>query len=105
MAIRKPTPASAKSAAMAEILAQSQDAKFKNGSLVEGTVSAVKDDDVFIDIGYKSVGSVDISEFGADAEVKVGDKVITSQYAGTKVTLEDVEYVVVRQNDILAIVD
>ena len=37
--------------------------------------------------------------------VKPGDKVITSQYAGTKVTLEDVEYVVVRQNDILAIVD
>ena len=35
--------------------------------------------------------------------VKPGDKVITSQYAGTKVTLEDVEYVVVRQNDILAI--
>ena len=28
--------------------------------------------------------------------VKPGDKVITSQYAGTKVTLEDVEYVVVR---------
>ena len=37
--------------------------------------------------------------------VKVGDKVITSKYAGTKVTLEDVEYVVVRQNDILAIVE
>lgn len=37
--------------------------------------------------------------------VKVGDKVITSQYSGTKVTLEDVEYVVVRQNDILAIVE
>ena len=37
--------------------------------------------------------------------VKPGDKVITSQYAGTKVNLEDVEYVVVRQNDILAIVE
>ena len=35
--------------------------------------------------------------------VKPGDKVITSQYAGTKVTLEDVEYVVVRQGDILAL--
>ena len=29
----------------------------------------------------------------------------TSQYAGTKVTLEDTEYVVVRQGDILAIVE
>ena len=37
--------------------------------------------------------------------VKPGDKVITSQYAGTKVSLEDVEYVVVRQSDILAIVE
>ena len=37
--------------------------------------------------------------------VKPGDKVITSQYAGTKGTLEDVEYVVVRQGDILAIVE
>ena len=76
MAIRKPTAPSERSAAMAEMLASAgQESKFKNGSLVEGTVSAVKDDDVFIDIGYKSVGSVDISEFGADAEVKVGDKV------------------------------
>ena len=37
--------------------------------------------------------------------VKVGDKVITDKYAGTKVTLEDTEYVVVRQHDILAIVE
>ena len=37
--------------------------------------------------------------------VKVGDKVITSQYAGTKVTLEDVEYIIVKQGDILAIVE
>ena len=37
--------------------------------------------------------------------VKVGDKVITSQYAGTKVTLEDVEYIIVKQSDILAIVE
>ena len=37
--------------------------------------------------------------------VKAGDKVITSQYAGTKVNLEDEEYVVVRQADILAIVE
>ena len=37
--------------------------------------------------------------------VKPGDKVITSQYAGTKVTLEDVEYIIVKQSDILAIVE
>ena len=37
--------------------------------------------------------------------VKPGDKVITDKYAGTKVTLEDVEYIIVKQGDILAIVD
>ena len=76
MAIRKPTPKGEKSAAMAELLAQAgQESKFRNGSLVEGTVSAIKGDDVFIDIGYKSEGSIDISEFGEGAEVKPGDKV------------------------------
>jgi len=75
MAIRKPTPPQAKSAAMAEILAAAgEDSKFKSGSIVEGTVSAVKDDDVFVDIGYKSVGSIPLSEFGDGVEVKVGDK-------------------------------
>ena len=37
--------------------------------------------------------------------VKAGDKVIIDKYAGTKVTLEDIEYIVVRQGDILAIVE
>lgn len=37
-------------------------------------------------------------------QVKVGDKVIYSKYAGTEVKLEDEEYIVVKQNDIVAIV-
>ena len=75
MAIRKPTPPAAKSAAMADILAQAgQESKFKNGSLIQGTVSAIKGDDVFVDIGYKSVGTVGLGEFGENAPA-VGDKV------------------------------
>ncbi len=35
-------------------------------------------------------------------EVKVGDKVILSKYAGTEVKLDGVEYTILRQNDILA---
>ena len=38
-------------------------------------------------------------------QVKAGDKVIYSKYAGNEVKLDDVEYVIVRQNDILAIVE
>ena len=37
--------------------------------------------------------------------VKPGDKVITSKYAGTEVKLDGEEYSIVRQNDILAIVE
>ena len=37
-------------------------------------------------------------------EVKVGDKVLTGKYAGTTVKIDDEEYTIVRQNDILAIV-
>ena len=38
-------------------------------------------------------------------EVKVGDKVIYSKYAGTDVKLEEKEYVIVRQSDVAAIVE
>lgn len=37
--------------------------------------------------------------------VKVGDKVIYSKYAGTEVKLDEEEFIVVRQNDIVAIVE
>ncbi|MBO4452832.1 MAG: co-chaperone GroES [Clostridia bacterium] len=37
--------------------------------------------------------------------VKPGDKVITSKYSGTEIKLDGEEYIIVRQNDILAIVD
>ena len=38
-------------------------------------------------------------------QVSVGDKVIYSKYAGTEVKLGDDEFIVVRQNDIVAIVE
>ncbi|MBP3900767.1 MAG: co-chaperone GroES [Blautia sp.] len=37
-------------------------------------------------------------------EVSVGDKVIYSKYAGTEVKADSEEYIIVRQSDILAIV-
>ena len=38
-------------------------------------------------------------------QVKVGDKVIYSKYAGTEVELDKEEYIVVKQNDILAVIE
>lgn len=37
--------------------------------------------------------------------VKVGDRVITAKYTGTEVKIDDVEYTIVKQEDILAIVE
>ncbi|MCL2013995.1 MAG: co-chaperone GroES [Oscillospiraceae bacterium] len=38
-------------------------------------------------------------------ELKVGDKVLISKYAGTEVKVEDQEYTLLRQSDVLAIVE
>lgn len=48
-------------------------------------------------------GVVDGKE--VEMQVSVGDKVIYSKYAGTEVKLGDEEYIVVRQNDIVAKVE
>lgn len=37
--------------------------------------------------------------------VKPGDKVICSKYAGTEIKLDEKEYMIVRQSDILAVVE
>ena len=69
-------PAS-KSSVFADFLkaqASSQEQQFKPGSIIEGTVSSVKGDDVFVDIGYKSEGVVALAEFADPAEVKQGLK-------------------------------
>jgi chaperonin GroES len=38
-------------------------------------------------------------------ELKVGDKVIYSKYAGTEVKMDGTEYLIVRQNDVLAVIE
>ena len=48
-------------------------------------------------------GNIDGKE--VTMQVKVGDKVIYSKYAGTEVELEKEEYIIVKQSDILAIVE
>ena len=37
--------------------------------------------------------------------VNIGDKVITAKYAGTEVKIDGEEYMIVRQSDILAVVE
>jgi chaperonin GroES len=38
-------------------------------------------------------------------QVKVGDRVLISKYAGTEIKMNNIEYTILKQNDILAIVE
>ena len=42
---------------------------------------------------------------GVTMQVKVGDQVIFSKYSGTEVKTDDAEYIIVKQNDILAVIE
>lgn len=48
-------------------------------------------------------GMVDGNE--VEMIVKIGDKVVTNKYSGTEIKLDGTEYVIVKQSDILAIVE
>jgi len=45
------------------------------GQLIEGRILAVTDQDVLVDIGFKSEGSVPIEEFGDPSKIKIGETV------------------------------
>ena len=47
-------------------------------------------------------GTIDSKE--VKMEVKVGDNVIYSKYAGTDVKIEEEEFIIVKQSDILAVI-
>ncbi len=63
-------------ATMDELMAAYEDtlADLTEGKIVSGVIVAVSDDEVLIDVGYKSEGPVDRKEFGG-VEMSVGDEV------------------------------
>jgi chaperonin GroES len=73
----------------------------KSGIILTG--SAKEKPEVAEVIAVGPGGLVDGNE--VKMTVKVGDKVITSKYSGTQVKVDGVEYTIVRQSDILAIVE
>ncbi|MCX8129180.1 MAG: co-chaperone GroES [Clostridia bacterium] len=54
-----------------------------------------------------AVGPGTVTETGKEIkmEVKVGDKVLISKYAGTEVKFDGQEYTILKQSDILAVVE
>ena len=73
----------------------------KSGLLL--TSSAKEKPQMAIVLAVGPGGNVDGKEITMNVEV--GQKVIYSKYAGTECKLEGEDYIIVRQNDILAIVE
>ncbi len=73
----------------------------KSGIILAGSAQEKPQEAEVIAVGPG--GNVDGKEI--TMHVKAGDKVIYSKYAGTEVKLDGEEYIIVKQNDILAIVE
>ena len=75
--------------------------KTKGGIIL--TAAAQEKPEIFEVIEVGPGGVVDGKEI--KMELKVGDKVIAGKYSGTEVKLDGEEFTIVRQSDILAIVE
>jgi len=73
----------------------------KSGIVLPGTAKEKPQQAEVVAVGPGGV--VDGKEI--KMELKPGDKVIYSKYAGTEVKLQDEEFIIVRQSDVLAIVE
>ena len=73
----------------------------KSGIILAGSAQEKPQEAEVIAVGPG--GMVDGKE--VTMQVKAGQKVIYSKYAGTEVKLEGEEYIIVKQNDILAVVE
>ena len=67
------------------------------------TASAQEKPEIYEVVEVGPGGVVDGNE--VKIEVAVGDKVLVGKYSGSKIKLDDVDYTIVRQSDILAIVE
>ena len=67
------------------------------------TASAQEKPEIYEVVEVGPGGVIDGNE--VKMEVAVGDKVLVGKYSGSKIKLDDVDYTIVRQSDILAIVD
>ena len=75
--------------------------KTQSGIILTGTAKEQPQVAEVIEVGPGGV--VDGNEI--KMELKVGDKVIFSKYAGTEVKFGGLEFIIIRQSDVLAIVE
>lgn len=83
------------------VRALDQEEKTKSGIVLPDTAKEKPQEGEIL-----AVGPGKITEDGSRApmEVKTGDKVLYSKYAGTEVKVDGEEYLVLRESDILAII-
>jgi chaperonin GroES len=75
--------------------------KKKGGIIIPDTVKEKPQQGEVVEVGP---GRVTDDGKKIAMEVKKGDKVLYGKYSGTEVTIEDVEYLILREPDILAII-
>ncbi|MCR5056425.1 MAG: co-chaperone GroES [Clostridia bacterium] len=76
--------------------------KSKGGVILTGTAKEKQDYAVVVAVGP---GGRDDNGKLIPMEVKVGDKVMMSKYSGTEVKLDGETYMIIRQSDLLAVVE
>ncbi|MCJ7498333.1 MAG: co-chaperone GroES [candidate division Zixibacteria bacterium] len=73
----------------------------KSGIIIPDTAKEKPQEGEVIEVGP---GRVTEEGERIEMEVKKGDKVLYGKYSGTEVTIDDVEYLIMRESDILAII-
>ena len=75
--------------------------KTKSGIVLTGTAKEKPQEAEIVAVGPGSI----VDGKRIEMEVKVGDKVLYSKYAGTEVKVSGEEYTIIKQEDILAVVE
>ena len=85
------------------VVLKQNEAEERTSSGIFLTASAQEKPEIYEVVEVGPGGVVDGNE--VKMEVAVGDKVLVGKYSGSKIKLDDVDYTIVRQSDILAIVE
>ena len=84
------------------VLKQSKpEEKTKSGIVLPGTAKEKPQEAEVVAVGPGGV----VDGEKVEMQVKTGDKVIYSKYSGTDVKIDEEEYIIVKQGDILAVVE
>jgi chaperonin GroES len=76
--------------------------KTKGGIILPDTAKEKPQEGKIVAVGK---GRTDEKGKAIEMEVKVGDKILYGKYAGTEITVDNVEYMILREEDVLAIIE